>query len=368
MADLRIRPADDPPSLLVLVLDVDVASWLPPQGAPPTPDAARASDACAALQAAVSQFLVFLNTFLLLHDANRVVVLVFSRAGSVVAYPRPLESADADAAAAAAAAEDDLFDPRGGAAQDRDSVLRALRDGLAQAVAESLSQQTLQENLRQPVRVSPSLATALCIVNRRRMLKLDRPGVPAQAKQGAAAGSASLQAGSKRAATCGQARILVALKSSDVPEQYVPTMNAIFAAQRMGVPIDTCLLLEGGDSTYFQQAAHLTSGVYLRPPGYEPADEDALLQSLMTVFLADSHSRDFLSMPAQDKVDFRASCFATRTVIQEGYTCSVCLSTFDLSVGKKAYSCPTCKARFTASAPRPPALRRSGMAGVGDRT
>lgn len=357
MADLRLRPADDPPSLLALVLDVDVDSWL---AAPSDPSAARGADddpasAAAALQGTISQLLVFLNTFLLLHDANRVVALVYSRAGSAVAYP-PL----ADAAAADGAAEDDLFDACSGAAKDRDSVLRDLRAGLVKAAAEAMAAQTLPHNAHRPSRVSPSLATALCIVNRRRTLKLSRPGLPEEAKQATMGSGASLQVSAKRAALGGQARILVVSRSRDVPEQYVPVMNSIFAAQRMGVPIDTCLLLREGNSTYFQQAAYLTKGVYLRPPEYDPGDHGSLLQTLMTVFLPDSLSRDFLSMPGQDEVDFRASCFATRRIVQDGYTCSVCLSTFDLSVGKKAYSCPTCQARFTAGAPRPPSGRRPG--------
>lgn len=357
MADLRLRPADDPPSLLALVLDVDVNSWLLPHPAKSAPSGGDADPpaAAAALQDVISQLIVFLNTFLLLHDANRVVALVYSRAGSAVAYPRLAEPAAADAAA-----EDDLFDAGSGAAMDRDTVLRDLRTGLVAAAADAMAAQALPRNARRPSRVSPSLATALCMINRRRTLKLSRPGLPEDAKQAAAGSGASLQVSAKRAALGGQARILHVSRSRDVPEQYVPVMNSIFAAQRMGVPIDTCLLLREGDSTYFQQAAYLTKGVYLRPPGYDPADQGSLLQTLMTVFLPDALSRDFLSMPRQDEVDFRASCFATRKTVQDGYTCSVCLATFDLSVGKGAFSCPTCQARFTRGAPRPPAGNRTG--------
>jgi transcription initiation factor TFIIH subunit 3 len=359
MGDLRLRPADDPPSLLALVLDADVDAWLPPRSDAVYLTAADVAAASAALQSAISQLLVFLNTFLLLHEANRVVALVYSRAGSVLAYPRL-----ADPAAADPAAEDDLVAATGGAVKDRDTVLRELRDGLAAAVADSLGAQACAGNVRRPSRVSTSLATALCIINRRRMIKLAQPGVPEEIKQAAGGSAASLQVSGKRAALGGQARILVLSRSRDVPEQYVPVMNSIFAAQRMAVSIDTCLLLAEGHSTYFQQAAHLTRGIYLRPPGYDPTADGSLLQTLLTVFLPDALSRDFLAMPAQDEVDFRASCFATRKVIQDGYTCSVCLSTFDVSVGRKAYSCPTCKARFIAGAPRPPAGRRASANGA----
>lgn len=62
-----------------------------------------------------------------------------------------------------------------------------------------------------------------------------------------------------------------------MPAQYIPTMNAIFAAQRCGVLIDACYL-GASQSAFLQQAAHLTGGLYLRPA--RPA---GLLQYLLTV-------------------------------------------------------------------------------------
>lgn len=67
------------------------------------------------------------------------------------------------------------------------------------------------------------------------------------------------------------------MQGEDVPAQYIPTMNAIFAAQRSGVVIDACYL-GSSQSAFLQQAAHLTGGVYLRPA--RPA---GLLQYLLTV-------------------------------------------------------------------------------------
>lgn len=360
MADHRLRPADDPPTLLIAVLDADVESWL--SAASSSGASSSGASAVQSLHAATSQLLVFLNTFLTLHAENRVAVLVYARDGSRLAYPRlgPAESAVGDAAA-----EDDLFDASAGAEADRERVMVDLKEGLVAAVAESVEAQGKVENVGRRSRVSPSLATALCMVNRRRLLKVGRPGVPEDVRQGmlgggAVAGGAAgrLVGTSKKFAVGGQARVLHVLAGGDVAEQYVPVMNCIFSAQRMGVPIDTCVVNREGGSTFFQQAAHLTGGVYMRIEEEEGSCQ--LLQTLLTVFLADSFARELLAMPVQDEVDFRASCFSTRKVIQEGYTCSVCLSTFDLSVGKRAFACPTCQARFSRNVggARPSAARR----------
>lgn len=95
--------------------------------------------------------------------------------------------------------------------------------------------------------------------------------------------------------------------------------------------IDACMLGRT-DSTFLQQAAHLTGGVYLRP-----RHKGALLQYLLvcvfytspvsvclaragvlpcsavqTVYSGDGFSRGFLELPQQVGVDFRASCFCHR--------------------------------------------------------
>jgi transcription initiation factor TFIIH subunit 3 len=361
MTYLRVRPAEDPPSLLVVVLDADIASWVPPSN--PSIESARI-----ALEAVVEQLLVFTNTFLLLHPENRVSFLLYGRDGSHFAYP--LVSSKIDDSASSA--ENDALDgvSAAGAAEDPDSVLHGLRDAVAASLSTCISAQASTSASSRRARVSPSLATALCLINRRRILKMDSPGAapppeskngPPTATGGPSAGISALEKAARRAALGGQARILTVLSSPDAPEQYVPVMNCIFAAQRMGVSIDTCLLLPEKESTFFQQAAYLTGGVYLRPPGFDLTNPESLQQSLMTVFLPDTLSREIINMPAQGEVDFRASCFSTRAVISEGYTCSVCLATRDLAVGKSLTSCPTCRARFvktTATAVARPGQRR----------
>lgn len=43
-------------------------------------------------------------------------------------------------------------------------------------------------------------------------------------------------------------------------------------------------------------------------------------------FLSSASLRDLIELPSQGKVDFRASCFCHKDVVDVGYVCSVCLS------------------------------------------
>ncbi len=61
------------------------------------------------------------------------------------------------------------------------------------------------------------------------------------------------------------ARVLIVQQGADAPAQYNAMMNCIFAAHSRGVLIDGCVLASES-STFLQQAAHHTNGVYLQPP------------------------------------------------------------------------------------------------------
>jgi len=113
-------------------------------------------------------------------------------------------------------------------------------------------------------------------------------------------------------------------------------MNAIFSAQKQSIPVDACVLASE-DSSFLQQTAHITGGIYLRP-----STERGLLQYMLSSFLADRYSRKFLTLPVQSSVDYRASCFCHKKVIDYGFVCSVCLSIFCKSTG----ACSTCGVKF----------------------
>lgn len=120
-----------------------------------------------------------------------------------------------------------------------------------------------------------------------------------------------------------QSRILIISVSSstDSANQYIPIMNAIFACQRLHIPIDVCKV--SGDAVFLQQASDATHGVYMALK--EPR---GLLQYLMMAFLPDQRSRKHMIQPTRVDVDFRAACFCHRRVVDIGFVCSICLSIF----------------------------------------
>ncbi|OOF97438.1 hypothetical protein ASPCADRAFT_206267 [Aspergillus carbonarius ITEM 5010] len=139
-----------------------------------------------------------------------------------------------------------------------------------------------------------------------------------------------------------QSRILILSVSSSTgsAHQYIPIMNAIFACQRLHIPIDVCKL--SGDAVFLQQASDATKGIYMaleEPKG--------LLQYLMMGFLPDQRSRRHLVLPTRVDVDFRAACFCHRRVVDVGFVCSICLSIFCEPLGDGV--CLTCGSRLDMS-------------------
>jgi transcription initiation factor TFIIH subunit 3 len=121
-------------------------------------------------------------------------------------------------------------------------------------------------------------------------------------------------------------------------------MNCVFSAQKMNVRIDCCNLYKD-DSSFFQQAANITSGIYQT---VDLLHQHGLIQFLLTVFLMDRVSANYLKAPSPQAVDFRPSCFCHhrkfgKTDSCVGYVCSVCLSVFC----EKKPECVTCGAKFS---------------------
>ncbi|CAG8439008.1 18951_t:CDS:2 [Rhizophagus irregularis] len=107
-------------------------------------------------------------------------------------------------------------------------------------------------------------------------------------------------------------RILIISISPDSPYQYISIMNCIFSAQKLGIPIDVCKV-HSEETVFLKQAAHLTGGRYLKlqiPQGF--------LQFLMITFLPDRFTRNYQCLPGEEKVDFSASCFCHKKMIDIG--------------------------------------------------
>lgn len=133
-------------------------------------------------------------------------------------------------------------------------------------------------------------------------------------------------------------RILVVNASGDVSTKYIPTINSIFAAQKLQVPIDVCNI--GGTKTFLQQAADFTGGAYL-----EPMSTKGLVQYFTGGLLVDPATRKFVNIPTAPEVDFSAVCFVTKKVLEIGYVCSVCLCIMEEP--PKDNHCPVCSTEYS---------------------
>ncbi|GAA5915591.1 TFIIH/NER complex subunit TFB4 [Sporobolomyces salmoneus] len=141
-----------------------------------------------------------------------------------------------------------------------------------------------------------------------------------------------------------QPRILILSVTPDEPSQYVPIMNCIFTAQKTGISIDCLKILGKSDSTFLQQATHLTSGVYYKLPS-NGQTRSGLLQYLLVNFLSGPLASKHLNRAKQDQVDLRAACFCHRKIVDLGFVCSVCLSIFCSPLPV----CTTCRTKFPMS-------------------
>ena len=146
------------------------------------------------------------------------------------------------------------------------------------------------------------------------------------------------------------ARIVVMTASGATASQYMNYMNSFFTAQKMGVPVDTCMM--DRESGLLQQGADITGGLYVKVPNI-----DSLFQFLSWIFLPDVGQgglRSQLGMPTTAKVDYRAACFCHRNLVDIGFVCSVCLSIFC----KISPICTTCHTVFKTPTALVPAKKK----------
>jgi transcription initiation factor TFIIH subunit 3 len=279
--------AEGDASLLVLLLETHPRLYDAPAPSAGEPGCALALG----LRGVCEAVLVFVNAFLLLSPANRLIVYALHADGVRLLYESPeLRGAEAGAKGPAAGA--------------------APTAALLSALSALPSPDSIPpDSLCRTAPLSAGLSRALLHIQR--------------CARGPGSGALS-------------PRILCLSGGADTPGQYVPVMNTIFSAQSCGVPVDACLL-GGCESAYLQQATCLTGGVYLRPPR-----SAALLQYLLTVFAVDAGSRALLRLPQSHGVDFRASCFCHKQPVEIGLVCSVCLSIYC----QPCAQCSTCGTVF----------------------
>ncbi|CAG0916512.1 unnamed protein product [Notodromas monacha] len=130
-------------------------------------------------------------------------------------------------------------------------------------------------------------------------------------------------------------RILIVTPTANFSSGHMTLMNTFFAAQKLTVVIDACLV-GCENSGLLRQACDITGGIY------NQMSPHALLQSLLFRFLPSLKDRAMLNRPVQPAVDHRASCICHKTLVEIGFVCSVCLSVFC----KFSPICSTCHSVF----------------------
>jgi len=277
---------DADPSLLVCVLDVDVASWNSRLGS--------TLENQVTYDEVVSSLIVFCNTYVLMHRANKLAVLVSRQGECKQVYPRRIlqdtTPSEANQNQTTSEGASDDFVPVGHLLP---SILASglLDPSLISGFSNAAAVNSVGGKPRSYI--SSAMSKALCIINKQKLLT---PKV--------------------------QPRILVVQLGNDDAKSYNNMMNGIFSADKFNAPVDAVVLGEK-DSHFLQQACYLTRGTYQKP-----RDQRDLLQLLLTHCLPSSYMRSKLHAPVQRTVDFRASCVCHKKPVAFAYMCSVCLALF----------------------------------------
>lgn len=131
-------------------------------------------------------------------------------------------------------------------------------------------------------------------------------------------------------------RILMISYQNDLPSEYIPVMNCIFAAQKSNISIDV-LRYSKENSLFLSQASFLTQGYY-----YQTTYQKELIQVLFTIFIVPKKLRSDLILPNQEVTDLRPLCFCHKKTMEMGHVCTICLSIY---CGKVDF-CRSCGTKF----------------------
>jgi len=118
-------------------------------------------------------------------------------------------------------------------------------------------------------------------------------------------------------------RFLILKVSPILSSEYLPLMNCLFACQKEKLIVDVFSLYF--NTTSLQQMSALSDGIFLKCPD----EANKILHLLMAHFLMPTEFRDKkLIKPNNQLLDYKASCFCHRRLVDIGWVCSVCLSVF----------------------------------------
>ena len=255
---------------------------------------------------------------------------------------------------------------------DTRRIKEDLIKGVAELVARTVAQQSekisaIVDPVTRQAAMAAAFSTALCVMNRlflaaqsggvsalhneHYLNRVDDQGVVALMKNGSSSSSNNSNRNKKTSAW--SPRILLIQASQDRARDYNAFMNCAFAANKNDITVDGCFLADSASSSsaFLEQVCDLTGGVFSAPSGMAQIG-GALTEVLLSVFLAPLDTRQSLHLPALNKVDFRARCFETATIVDMAYVCNQCLSIFrhkPVTSGPSGGYCPTCKAKIHAT-------------------
>ncbi|KAG6017636.1 hypothetical protein E4U54_005579 [Claviceps lovelessii] len=304
----EVTAAEETPSLLSIIIDTNPRAW-------------AALDDKLPLAKAVANILVFVNAHLAFSNANQVAVVAAHVDRAVWLYPTPPQLA-----AAAAAGDDNVAATATAEASSRASANKypqfaQIETAVLSSMQKLIASTTVQDLETTTTQLSGALTLALCHINKASQALLSGSSSSAGLAQTSAATAAAVSSSGTSPLPPLKGRILVVSVSDSEPSQYIPTMNAVFAASHAQVAIDTLSLC--GDATFLQQACFNTNGTFLAA-----SNPQGLLTYLMFGLIADTEARQFLIAPTHDTIDFRAACFCHGKVVDTGFVCSICLSIF----------------------------------------
>ncbi|PNY27343.1 RNA polymerase II transcription factor B subunit 4 [Tolypocladium capitatum] len=307
----EVTTAEETPSLLSIILDTNPRAW-------------AALDDRLPLSKAIANVLVFVNAHLAFSNVNQVAIIAAHVNRAVWLYPAP-PSRTAFKDASGDVDMDDAPPSKPPPASANKYPQFAQIESTVMSSVQRLMSETTQDDLAEATtQLSGALTLALCHINK--------------ASQALGSTAASLADGAQTNSTAPpplKGRILVVSVSDSEPSQYIPTMNAVFAAAHAQVAIDTLAL--AGEPTFLQQACFNTDGTFLAA-----SNPQGLLTYLMFGLVADTEARKLLITPTHDKVDFRAACFCHGKVVDTGFVCSICLSIFcELPENAECLTCGT---------------------------
>ncbi|POS76213.1 transcription factor tfb4 [Diaporthe helianthi] len=358
----EIYATEETPSLCAIIIDTNPRAW-----------AALKRDL--PISKVLANILVFVNSQLAFSSTNQVALIASHTNRAVWLYPphpkprqaRPQRNRQQDGDIEMTDAAQPSIPPpskkRNANASNKYPQFAQIESSIVASLRELMSSTTEADLATTTTQISGALTLALSHINKTSIQLSANDNADASnlaAKKNGGSTAANLSAQRAGLLTGLHARILVLSVSESSPAQYIPTMNAVFAASHAGIPID--ILSLHGSATFLQQASYITRGTFM-----EAASPQGLLTYLLFGFASsissattvmtttsntagttkhdgeDDHGgagggggggggggagMNQLVSPSTVSVDFRAACFCHRKVIDTGFVCSICLSIF----------------------------------------